>query len=139
VNRMWLAVAALVLAPAVAWGLGEDDARGFPPAAGQATQARRPWYQSCLLWSSLSFAGAHAADAWSSWQLPESNPVLRSAGGRFGARGMTLKFSFAGSYLLLQNLVVRKHPESRRAWCGTSFAGTAVVGGTALRNRLSAP
>jgi hypothetical protein len=139
VTPKWMSMVLVVLGGSTVWGDGMDKGGDFPPGERTETPEQARWYKSCLVWSSLSLVGAHAADAWSSWQGLELNPLLRGGEGRFGARGVAFKFSFSAGYLLLQNLVVRRQPASRKAWCATGFAGAAAVGGTALRNRRGAP
>lgn len=98
-----------------------------------------PWYRDCRVWSTLSLLAAHSFDAASSWGGVEANPVLASGPtSRFGARGTALKFSFTGGYMVLQTLLMKKHPESKKAFCAANFAGAAAVSAVAVRN-LSAP
>jgi len=106
----------------------------FVMAASCWAQQATPWYKSCTFWSTMSLVAANAADAASSWRQAELNPVLAGPGGRFGARSATLKFSLVGGYMAVQSLVIKRSPESRRAWCAASFGGAALVGGVAARN-----
>jgi hypothetical protein len=75
------------------------------PTEGTDAGARRWW-----IGSTLALAGAEALDVASSRGAPESNPLLRGAGGQFDtARGIALKGIFTGGALLFEALAMRRH------------------------------
>ena len=98
--------------------------------AGIARGQDRPLY-----WSSVAtLTAAHVADMHSSWGKYEANPLLRSADGRFGMKGVAVKSSIAAGNLTVQTLLLRKWPKARKAAAITNFVVAGVVIGIAVRN-----
>ncbi len=81
-------------------------------------------------------AAASAADAGTSWNRPESNPLLQGSGGRFGVQGVALKGALVGSVLLSQHLLMKKNPAYERAATFTNFSMAAFLGAAAVHNQL---
>lgn len=77
-------------------------------------------------------AGATALDAGSSWGQQELNPALGR--GTFAGRQLAIKGSIAGALVLTEWLVMRKHPETRRAWTYANWAAAGATAGVAARN-----
>jgi tellurite resistance protein TehA-like permease len=79
-------------------------------------------------------AAASIADAGSSWNRSEANPLLQGPNGRFSGQGIALKGALAGSVVLSQWLVMRKQPRAERAAAFTNFALAGVLGAAAVHN-----
>jgi hypothetical protein len=88
------------------------------------------------LWrvSAATYGGAQVADTASSWGRYEGNQLLRSAGGRFGARGVVIKAGISGGVLLAEWFVLRRHPRAARSLAFVNFASAGVVAGAAFYN-----
>lgn len=83
----------------------------------------------------FSLIGGIAADSLSSWGCYESNPLLRSADGRFGAKGFAIKAGISGGGLLVAHLLRRKFPKLEKP-LSFAFGGSAAwLHGIAIRNR----
>ena len=78
------------------------------------------------LWiaSIVAMTAATTADAASSWHKRESNSLLASSNGTFGAKGATIKVGIASAVLLPQ-ILLRKH----RDWYLPFAAGNLVEAG----------
>lgn len=77
--------------------------------------------------------GATSADAATSWGRVELNPLLRSADGRFGARGLGLKLGLFGAVELVKWRLAKRYPRER--WVRVlSLGPAAAFGGVAVRN-----
>lgn len=76
---------------------------------------------------------ASAADAASSWGKQESNPLLASPDGTFGARGLAIKAGIAGA-LLLPQWLLRRHKQLRTGFIAGNFADAAVFSAAAIHN-----
>ena len=88
-----------------------------------------------LYWSSMAaVTAAQTLDMHSSWSKYEANPLLRSADGRFGLRGVAVKSGIAVGNLTVQTLILRKWPKARKAAAIINFAAAGAVGVIAVRN-----
>jgi hypothetical protein len=87
------------------------------------------------LWAVSSFVllGATSLDAASSWGKYEENPLLRSADGRFGMKGVSIKLTLAGAMLIPQ-ILFRKNHTATKLFTVTNFAQAGMYGGIAARN-----
>ena len=95
----------------------------------------RPWANPFYVGEAMAIGGI-AADAGSSWGCLESNSLLRSADGRFGARGLLVKASMSGGAVVVSHLLYRKYPKLGRP-LGIVLAVTGgMLQGVALRNRM---
>ena len=80
------------------------SAQSFAPRELQP-EVRHRGAQKLLRISMGFLAAATVPDAATSWNRAEMNPVLQGPNGRFGAKGMSLKFALAGSTIAAQWLV----------------------------------
>jgi hypothetical protein len=97
------------------------------PFATPAKPEGRTFYR----WSVAALAAGNAADTFSSWKQPESNPVL---GGTFDGRSMAIKAGLIGTTLALEKLALRHNPGlyKRVAWFNMAIGGG--FGAIAARN-----
>jgi hypothetical protein len=98
------------------------------PASAE-TKKRNLWKASVA-----ALAAATIADAHSSWNRPEANPLLKAGDGRFGGRSIAIKGAIIGSTLLVQHFVLKKNPQAERMTAFTNFTVAGVLGGVAVYN-----
>jgi hypothetical protein len=84
--------------------------------------------------SVMALAAAGVADAHSSYQRREANPILRDADGRFTARGIGIKAAITGGALGIQYLLCRKNRAAERPAAWINFGMAGFVSGMAARN-----
>lgn len=120
---------AIILALSVAAGLTQEP----PPITGKVTHPiyitpappLPPQHVLLFRWSQAAFSAATIFDAASSHGLVESNPLARSANGKFGAQG----WSFAAGQIVFawlgESWVVRKWPKMRVVFVGFNFSAAA--------------
>jgi hypothetical protein len=102
-------------------------------ASAEETRKNKLWKISLAVLAATSIA-----DASTSWNRPEANPLLQGSNGRFSSRGIALKGAIVGSTMLGQYLLVRKQPSASRTAAYTNFAISGLLGGVAIYNyRLS--
>jgi len=89
----------------------------------------RLWVASCV-----ALVAATSADMASSWGRNEANPILRSADGRFGARGVSIKLAMAGAMIAPQFFVMKRAPGSQRLFTIANFLQAGLYTGVAIRN-----
>lgn len=109
------------------------EATLIPASAGVTSQAHSRQNSRAWKLSLLGLAGASGADAISSWGKQESNPLLRSANGTFGLRGLMVKSGLTGASLIPQ-YTMHNNPKAQRAFTVLNFAETAVFTATAIHN-----
>ncbi len=87
------------------------------------------------LWiaSIVAMAGGTGADAATSWHKTESNGLLASSDGTFGAKGLAIKAGLAGG-LLVPQILFRKHTDLRTAFTIGNFAQAGIFTGVAIHN-----
>jgi hypothetical protein len=104
-----------------------------PERSTHGEDHHRLWVTSCI-----ALVAASGLDAASSWNKSEMNPLLQSAGGRFGAKGVSIKFLITGAMIAPQFYF--RHNRTAQKWFAFSnFAEAGVVSGIAVRNfRISA-
>ena len=94
-------------------------------------------HEQCLkyLWiaSIFAMAAGTGADAATSWHKRESNGLLASSDGTFGAKGLGIKAGLAGGVLLPQ-ILFRKHTDLRTAFTIGNFAQAGIFTGMAVHN-----
>jgi hypothetical protein len=93
------------------------------------------------LWiaSIFAMAAGTGADAATSWHKRESNGLLASSDGTFGAKGVGIKAGIAGG-LLLPQILFRKHKDLRTAFTVGNFAQAGIFTGIAIHNAgIAAP
>lgn len=115
---------------ALACGLSAQVRRTGPEGG---TGAERPGWWKRHLGDSAIHLGATSLDAASSWGRPELHPLLRSADGRFGARGLGGKLAVYGAVEVTKWLLLRRGERGR--WVRSlSLGPAAAFGGVAARN-----
>jgi hypothetical protein len=92
------------------------------------TKWRTVLYRSSI----VALTVANAVDIQSSWGGRELNPMLRSADGRFGARGAGIKVGMLAGMVTTEYFLVRKHPQAELA------AGTVNLAMAAMMSRIAA-
>ncbi len=83
--------------------------------------------------SMFAAAGASGLDAYTSWGKHESNPLLASANGTFGARGVAFKVGIAAAVLGPQ-ILLRKHREMKGLFASANLGEAAIFSGVAVHN-----
>jgi hypothetical protein len=83
--------------------------------------------------SVAAFLGGTAADAASSWGKSETNPLLRSANGAFGMKGLMVKGGLAGA-VVAPEILMRNDPEARKKFAIVNFVAAGVFSAAVLHN-----
>ena len=92
------------------------------------SKVRHVWISSiCAL------ASATAMDAGTSWGKYETNSLLASSDGKFGAKGLSMKAGFAGAVIVPQ-ILLRKRKDLRLKFAIANFAEAAAFSGMAIHN-----
>jgi len=99
------------------------------PLGAQESKRGKLWRTSVAV-----LLGAAAADAGSSLGRVERNPLLRSADGRFHAKGIAIKAAISGGAVAAQWLMLRKQPEGEKYAAAANFMMSAAMGSTAVVN-----
>jgi hypothetical protein len=88
-----------------------------------------------ILWmaSIAAMTAATASDAYSSWHKRESNGLLASSDGSFGAKGVAIKASIGGAVLIPQ-IIFHKHRDWHMAFALSNFAEAGIFAGAAAHN-----
>lgn len=129
--RGLLFLALATAAGAQQFGGGNWPARDKNPLA--LDHADRPGWWKRHLGDTAIHLGATSLDAASSWGRIELNPLLRSADGRFGARGVGIKLAIFGGVEFAKWSLLRKGHRGR--WVRSlSLGPAAAFGGVAARN-----
>jgi hypothetical protein len=81
----------------------------------------------------VAAAAATSFDAATSWGKLESNSLLASRSGTFGAKGVGIKVGLQAG-LLIPQIWLRKHRELRTAFVVGNFAETGVYSAAAVHN-----
>jgi len=89
---------------------------------------RRLWIASIA-----AMTAGTAADAYSSWHKQESNSILASSNGTFGAKGVSVKAAIAGGVLLPQ-IIFRRHRDWQLPFALSNFAEAGIFAGAAAHN-----
>lgn len=87
------------------------------------------------LWIASIFAAiaGTSADAASSWGKDESNALLASSNGAFGAKGLSIKAGVLAAVIIPQ-ICLRKHKDLKPAFTAGNFAEAAFFTGAAIHN-----
>ena len=98
-------------------------------------QPAKDYHKSTVVWGASvgAMLGATAMDAATSVGKYESNPLLRSADGKFGLRGMAIKGGLAG-FTLIPQIFLRNHKELRTKLAIANFIQAGVFSGVAIHN-----
>ena len=105
------------------------DQRSACGCRAEVTASKTTWKASVV-----AVVAASAVDAHSSWNKQEVNPLLAMPGGRFGARGVSIKALVTGAALAGQWAMVRHNPSARRYATIINFTMAAVYAKTAAHN-----
>ncbi len=89
---------------------------------------RRIWIASIA-----AMTAGTAADAYSSWHKRESNSLLASADGTFGAKGVAIKAGIASGVLVPQ-ILFRKHRDWHLAFAASNFAEAGIFAAATAHN-----
>ncbi|GAB4356157.1 MAG: hypothetical protein OHK0021_00450 [Bryobacter sp.] len=93
-----------------------------------------------LMWSTVAVVAASFADAHSSWGKRESNSLLQSNNGTFGAKGFALKMGMVGGFLLGQHLMIKANPNLAKPFTYANFGFAGLKTAVAVRNyQISRP
>jgi hypothetical protein len=120
------------------------------PASLGALQAEplkfqaKPWFtfqpepqthdgRAIYRWSLVTLLAANGADAVTSWQRPEVNPILGSSG-RFDGTSVAIKAGMVGATLLVQHVILRHRPDLQRKMAWFNFTASGVLGAAAFYN-----
>jgi hypothetical protein len=98
-------------------------------------RAEQPRRNTSKLWmiSVAGLVGASAFDAASSWGKYESNPLLRSRSGQFGAKGLGLKTASIGAVILPQVLFHKRYG-LEKTFSVLNFSLAGMYSGLAIHN-----
>lgn len=111
---------------------GRESDGGSRFAGRPSTGIRAGWWQRHLGDTAIHL-GATSLDMASSWGRPERHPLLKSADGRFGARGIGLKLAVFGTVEGAKWLLLRRG-ESGRWVRSLSLVPAATFGAVAAHN-----
>jgi len=114
------------------------NSQSFAPRE-PASDVRHGRGQKLLRISMGILAAATVADAATSWNRLEANPLLQGPNGRFGAQGMSLKFALAGSTIAAQWMVSKKLPGTNRAMAIANLSMSGILTGVAVQNYRTRP
>jgi len=78
-----------------------------------------------------ALVAANVADAATSWGLRESNPLL---GSRFDGKSVAIKGGLVGGSLVLQALLIKRHPRIAKKLAIINFGVSAGLAGVAWHN-----
>ena len=123
------------IAPIPATGTGTAFAAPIAPVTSIADVQQRHEQTMNRLWvTSMAAAVAGTSfDAATSWGKTETNPLLKSSSGTFGAKGVGVKAALTGAMIVPQ-LCLRKHKDLREAFTIGNFADAGVFSGIAVHN-----
>lgn len=82
--------------------------------------------------SQLTLAGSTAADLWSSRGGIEADPAIGA--GRFGARQVVTSAAITSSIILLENLLAKRYPKSKRLFAWVNFVDGAAHSYAVIHN-----
>ena len=113
----------------------ESSAFGAPRISLANVEEDRHERRLKYLWiaSIFAMAAGTGADAATSWHKRESNGLLASSDGTFGAKGLAIKAGLAGG-LLVPQILFRKHTDLRTAFTVGNFAQAGIFTGVAIHN-----
>ena len=101
-------------------------------AASQSTTEKRP----SIRISTIVLIAGNTADVLSSLGHVERNALMRSADGRFGARGATIKVGVVLGAILGEHMILRHHPRAARLFNVVNFTWGGMSGAVAIRNQI---
>lgn len=83
--------------------------------------------------SIAALLGGTTMDAASSWGKAETNPILRSANGTFGMRGLMIKGGLAGA-VIAPEILMRNNEEAKKKFAIVNFIAAGVFSAVVLHN-----
>lgn len=101
--------------------------------SGQIAE-RNDYWRTAYRWSVASLVAATTYDAASSVGGYEANRLLASSDGRYGAKGIAIKYGVAAGTLTAQYFVLRRHPERRKLAAVVNYTTAAAFAVIASRN-----
>jgi hypothetical protein len=108
------------------------DQAEFAQVESAPNEGKKRW-----LLSAVALIAASALDAHASQSRYEMNPLLRGSNGAFSnRRGFVIKSAAGGGMLLLQAILIKRHPERNlyRPFALTNGIIAGVTAGVAFRN-----
>lgn len=87
-----------------------------------------------MKWSQATLITGQALDVASSWRQREANPLMRSADGRFGAKGLVIKAGFVVGLIAFEEWAVRRWPETAKVFRWVNFGAGGLGAGVAVCN-----
>ena len=128
--------AAAVLTPGMPSGVVNVVNNAIPmPVVQPMPKPLRPRTTTWKL-SLLALTAAHTADAVTSWNKRELNPVLSAPGSAFGWQSVAIKMAFAGASVSIQAVLLHRHPEFAKRFAALNFVQVGVIGGVAVHNSM---
>lgn len=121
-NPVFPNVAPVTPSPAAVRALVQSDTR-------QAKPKIMEWK-----FSLLALAAAHSADAATSWNKRELNPLLSPTGGAFGAQMLAIKCAVTAGSITMQAVLLKHHPQLAKMFARFNFIESGVIGATAIHN-----
>lgn len=83
--------------------------------------------------SIAALLGGTTMDAASSWGKSETNPLLRSANGTFGMRGLMIKGGLAGA-VIAPEILMRNNEEAKKKFAIVNFIAAGVFSAVVFHN-----
>jgi len=118
----------------------EPNIAPVPPAPEAETNtaalaAKRSGGTINKIWvaSVAAVLGGTTMDAASSWGKAETNPILRSANGTFGMRGLMIKGGMAGA-MLAPEILMRDNEEAKKKFAIVNFIAAGVFSAVVFHN-----
>lgn len=118
-----------IIAAGASFGEVIEHPRNLKEEAAIHAKHKKLW-----MWSTVAVVAASFADSHSSWGKLESNGLLKSGNGTFGARGFGLKMGMVGGMLLGQKLILDAKPGLAPAMTWLNFGTAGVKSAVAARN-----
>lgn len=104
--------------------------RNLEPLESRRVQTRSMEWRVSL----LALIAAHSADAATSWNKRELNPVLSPSSGAFGLQTLAIKCAISIGSIGLQFVLLKRRPELAKLFARMNFVESGVLGATALHN-----
>ncbi len=108
-------------------------AEGEANTAAVATNKNSGTINKVWAASIAALLGGTTMDAASSWGKSESNPILRSANGTFGMRGLLIKGGLAGA-VIAPEILMRNNEEAKKKFAIVNFVAAGVFSAVVFHN-----
>jgi hypothetical protein len=106
----------------------------LPATLVQPVAMPRPLHKTEWKLSLLALVAAHSADAATSWQKRELNPLLSPGSGAFGWQSLAIKGGIAVGSLTVQAFTLHHHPEAAKRFAIMNYIEAGAIGGVAAHN-----